>query len=484
MKPTVLVIDDEKTFRIVAEEALTAEGIQVITAPSAHAGLDAWRRDPPDLVILDRNLPDGDGLQVLETLIREGRARNLETLVVMATAYADVSSAVAALKAGAFDYLSKPLQLPELVVTVRKALEASRLRAQVRLLSDRAQAAIGQFVPGESPAMRQVLDMVDKVAQARDTTVLIQGESGTGKELIADLIHRRTPGRSAQSFVAMNCASVPEGLLESALFGHERGAFTDAKTQRHGLFEEADGGTLFLDEVAELQPGTQAKLLRVLEETTFRRLGGTRDLTVSVRLVAATNKDLAAEVNRGVFRLDLYHRLDVFHLRLPPLRERPDDVVPLATAFLGDFRGADGQARGSVRARDRDHFARLRLPRQRARAAQHRRAGGHLVDRRSDRSGLHHARGGSPTTRDAGSVLFGGGGVRRTATAACRSRTRLHRAVAGFHRRQSDAGRAVARGVVPDGREEDRRLRSLEIAVARAADEVQSPGKVEVPLVP
>jgi two-component system response regulator AtoC len=339
MKPTVLVIDDEKTFRIVAEEALMAEGIQVVTAPSAHAGLDAWRRDPPDLVILDRNLPDGDGLKVLETLIREGRERNLEPLVVMATAYADVSSAVAALKAGAFDYLAKPLQLPELMVTVRKALETSRLRAQVRLLSDRAQAAVGQFVPGDSPAMRQVLDLVDKVAQARDTTVLIQGESGTGKELIAQLIHRRTPGRSAQSFVAMNCASVPEGLLESALFGHERGAFTDAKAQRHGLFEEADGGTLFLDEVAELQPGTQAKLLRVLEETTFRRLGGSHDLTVSVRLIAATNKDLAVEVMRGSFRLDLYHRLDVFHVRLPPLRERQDDIVPLARHFLAIFAG-------------------------------------------------------------------------------------------------------------------------------------------------
>jgi two-component system response regulator AtoC len=191
--------------------------------------------------------------------------------------------------------------------------------------------------------MRQVLDLVEKVAQARDTTVLIQGESGTGKELIAHLIHRSTPGRSAQSFVAMNCASVPEGLLESALFGHERGAFTDAKAQRHGLFEEADGGTLFLDEVAELHSGTQAKLLRVLEETTFRRLGGSHDLTVSVRLIAATNKDLAAEVNRGGFRLDLYHRLDVFHVRLPPLRERQDDIVPLARHFLAIFAGRMGK---------------------------------------------------------------------------------------------------------------------------------------------
>jgi len=221
------------------------------------------------------------------------------------------------------------------VATVRKALETARLRAQVRALSDKASALVGGFVPGDSAAMRQVLALVDKVAQAVDTTVLIQGESGTGKELIAELIHQRTPRRRDQAFVAFNCASVPDGLVESELFGHERGAFTDARAGKHGRFEEADGGTLFLDEVAELPAGTQAKLLRVLEETTFRRLGGTRDLTVSVRVVAATNKDLAAEVARGTFRLDLYHRLDVFHLRLPPLRERREDIVPLARHFLG-----------------------------------------------------------------------------------------------------------------------------------------------------
>jgi two-component system response regulator AtoC len=330
MKPTVLVIDDEKTFRIVAEEALTPEGIQVLTAASARAGLEVWQRESPDLVILDRNLPDMDGMRVLERMTHEGRERGVEPLVVMATAYADVASAVAALKAGAFDYLAKPL--------------TARLRAQVRALSVRASAAAGQFVPGESAVMRQVLDMVDKVAQARDTTVLIQGESGTGKELIAELIHQKTPGRKDQSFVAFNCASVPDGLVESELFGHDRGAFTDARMLKHGRFEEADGGTLFLDEVAELQPGTQAKLLRVLEETTFRRLGGTRDLNVSVRLIAATNKDLVGEVARGGFRLDLYHRLDVFHVKLPALRERREDIVSLARHFLGIMSTRMGRA--------------------------------------------------------------------------------------------------------------------------------------------
>jgi two-component system response regulator AtoC len=334
MKPTLLVIDDEKTFRIVAEEALSAEGFNVTTTASGSAGLAAWQRDPCDLVILDRHLPDMDGVVVLEAIVRESRERGVETLVLIATAYADVSSAVQALKIGAFDYLSKPLQLPELVVTVRKALEAKRLRAHVRQLTGRARAAMGDFVAGASPAMRQVIEMVDKVAEATDTTVLIQGESGTGKELIADLIHRRTPGRSDEPFIEINCASVPESLLESELFGYERGAFTDAKSQKRGLFEEADGGTLFLDEIGELAPGTQAKLLKVLEEMTFRRLGGTRDLTVSLRLIAATNKDLADEVERGNFRLDLYHRLDVFHIRVPPLRDRREDILPLAAHFL------------------------------------------------------------------------------------------------------------------------------------------------------
>ncbi|MDB4980568.1 MAG: Transcriptional regulatory protein ZraR [Myxococcales bacterium] len=341
MKPTVLVVDDEKTFRIVAEEALSSEGFTVTTAASGQAGLAAWQREPCDLVILDRHLPDTDGISILEAIVKEAGERGVDTLVVIATAYADVASAVQSVKLGAFDYLSKPLQLPELVVTVRKAIEAKRLRAQVRQLkgqlAGRAAAVLGDFVVGASAAMRQVVDLVDKVAESADTTVLVQGESGTGKEHIADLIHRRTPGRGSGPFVEINCASVPENLLESELFGYERGAFTDAKASKRGLFEEADGGTLLLDEVGEMPMGTQAKLLKVLEEMTFRRLGGTRDLQVSVRVVAATNKDLAVEVQRGAFRLDLYHRLDVFHVRVPALRDRREDILPLATHFLSRF---------------------------------------------------------------------------------------------------------------------------------------------------
>ena len=337
MKPSVLVIDDEKTFRIVVEEALSADGFEVATAASGEAGLRIWQREPTDFVILDRNLPDTDGVKLLAELLREARERQIDTLVVMATAYADVNSAVQALKAGAFDYLAKPVRLPELIVTFRRALEARRLRNQVRNLADREKAAHGEPVLVESGPMREVVQMVDKVALSEDTTVLIQGESGTGKELIANMIHQKTPGRCLQPFIEINCASLPDNLLESELFGYEKGAFTDAKAQKRGLFEAADHGTLFLDEIGEMPAGTQAKLLKALEEMTFRRLGGTRDLKVDVRVIAATNKDLAAEVKRGAFRLDLYHRLDVFHLRLPPLRERREDIVPLARKFLAMF---------------------------------------------------------------------------------------------------------------------------------------------------
>jgi DNA-binding NtrC family response regulator len=335
MKPTVLVIDDEKTFRLVAEEALAAEGFDVVSAATGGAGIKAFKADPKDFVILDRHLPDGDGVKFLEDLLAEARERDVEPYVIMATAYADVESAVAAVKLGAKDYMTKPLQLPELIVTMRKALEETRLRSKMRFMEQREREE-DEFLVVSAP-MKAVLEQVDKVADSITTTVLIRGETGTGKELIARRIHNLSPGRSAEPFVEINCASLPENLLESELFGYERGAFTDARQSKRGLFEAADRGTLFLDEVGELTPGTQAKLLKVLEEQTFRRLGGTREMKVDVRVVAATNKDLIAAVEKGTFRLDLYHRLDVFHLRLPPLRERREDVLPLARLFVRKF---------------------------------------------------------------------------------------------------------------------------------------------------
>ena len=335
----VLVVDDEKTFRLVAEAALVAEGLEVATAGSGREGLEQFRAFGPDLVVLDRNLPDADGLDVLARLRADAAARGAEEpLVVMATAYADIDNAVQALRLGAHDYLTKPLQLPDLVVTVKKALEARRQRNRADALSGEGRRRFDRgVVLGESPAMRRVLELVDKVAQSPTTTVLIEGESGTGKEVVANLIHYRTPSRAAQPLVELNCAAVPEALLESELFGSEKGAFTDARATRRGLVEEADGGSLFLDEIGELSIGTQAKLLRVLETSEFRRLGATRDQSVDVRFMAATNRDLAQAVAAGAFRLDLFHRLDVFRIRVPPLRERREDVLPLARFFLEEL---------------------------------------------------------------------------------------------------------------------------------------------------
>ena len=347
MSDRILVVDDERTFRMVAQAALAAEGFEVRTAGSGGEGLDTARAFEPDVVVLDRNLPDADGLSVLERLRAAGA--DAAPLVVMATAYGEVENAVQALKLGAFDYLTKPIQLPALVVTVRKALEARRLRRRAEAFSGASRRDLERrFLPGQSPGMRRVIELAQKVALSPDTTTLVRGESGAGKELVARLVHVRTPGRCDAPFVELNCAAVPETLLESELFGHERGAFTDAKHAHPGLLEEADGGTVFLDEIGDMPPATQAKLLKVLETRIFRRLGGTRDLVADVRFVAATHRDLQALVDAGHFRLDLFHRLDVFRIEVPPLRERREDVLPLARAFLAELAARAGKAIGAI----------------------------------------------------------------------------------------------------------------------------------------
>jgi DNA-binding NtrC family response regulator len=332
MSFSVLVIDDEKSFRIIADEALSREGYAVRTADSGAAGARAYADEPADVVVLDRNLPDVDGVDLLGRLAREAHERGVDTLFLVATAYADVENAVQALRQGAEDYLTKPLQLPDLLIKIRKALEARRLRNRVRAL--RHESPSRALLESKSPAMREVLERARLVAQSPSTSILLQGESGTGKEIVARFIHDHTPGRGEEAFVELNCAALSEGLLESELFGHERGAFTDAKASKRGLLELAAGGTLFLDEIGELGPQLQAKLLRALETTTFRRVGGTRDLSADVRIIAATNRNLDDEVRAGRFRLDLFHRLDVFHLTLPPLRERREDIPALAHHFL------------------------------------------------------------------------------------------------------------------------------------------------------
>jgi len=328
---SVLLVDDEKSFRIIAGEALAREGYSVRSAETGAQGMRLFAAEPADVVVLDRNLPDLDGVEVLSRLSRESQERGLDTLFLVATAYADVENAVLALRQGAEDYLTKPIQPADLVIKIRKALETRRLRKRVTALRTGAPSA---FFETRSAPMREALDRLRAVASSPSTSVLLQGESGTGKEVVARLLHAETPGRSEEAFVELNCAALSESLLESELFGHERGAFTDAKSSKRGMLEIADGGTLFLDEIGELPATVQAKLLRVLETMTFRRVGGTRDLTTDVRIVAATNRDLAAEVTAGRFRLDLFHRLDVFHLTVPPLRDRREDIAPLARHLL------------------------------------------------------------------------------------------------------------------------------------------------------
>jgi len=323
----VLVVDDEEGIRSFIGEVLEGEGLRVTQARDGEEAAGLLARESFHLMLTDLKMPRMDGM----TLLRKARAEQPELEVIVLTAHGTVESAVEAMKLGAFDYLGKPLSGPdELRLVVSRALERRRLREdqqRLRPAGDEIPAVIAR-----DPAMLATLAQLRKVA-VTDATVLLLGESGTGKEVTAQMLHRESR-RSGGPFVAVNCAALSETLLESEVFGHEKGAFTGATTARRGRFELADGGTLFLDEVAELRPQLQAKLLRVLQEQRFERVGGTRTLEVDVRLVAATNRDLGGEMKSGRFREDLYHRLAVFPVRLPPLRERPGDVVPLAQHLL------------------------------------------------------------------------------------------------------------------------------------------------------
>jgi two-component system response regulator AtoC len=327
---SVLLIDDEKAFRVLTGQALRDEGYDVRAASNNVEARAKWQERPAELVIVDRNLPDGDGLELVAELRREAKERNLDVAILMVTAYAEVDHAVEALKRGADDYVTKPVQLPDLVVKLRKAVERLALERRVRALRHGEPDVCAMLRRTRSPAMRRVLDMAERVAESPQTPVLILGESGSGKDMLARYVHALTPGRSEAGFVDLNCASLGEQLAESELFGHERGAFTDAKAAKRGLLELADGGSLFLDEIGDLGAGIQAKLLRVLETMRFRRVGGVQDRSVDVRILSATNRDLAAAVDAGGFRLDLYHRVAVFQLEMPPLRARPEDLVELA----------------------------------------------------------------------------------------------------------------------------------------------------------
>jgi two-component system, NtrC family, response regulator AtoC len=334
MKPRVVILDDEQRMVDILAMVLRREGYDVRPFISPAAALEVLRTEPCDALLTDLKMPGTDGLSVLQ----QAKTIDPELPVILITAHATVATAIAAMREGAFDYVEKPFDNDELKALVARALEVTRLARENRYLRAELKSRYAlNAVVAESPVMREVLDLVRRAARSR-STVLITGESGTGKELIARAVHYHSD-RVTGPFVAVNCKAFAEGILESELFGHERGAFTGAERTKSGLFERTHGGTLFLDEIGEITGDFQAKLLRVLQERTFRRVGSMEERTVDVRVVAATNRDLQVEVAANRFREDLYFRLAVIPIHLPPLRERREDVLPLAQHFLAKWNG-------------------------------------------------------------------------------------------------------------------------------------------------
>lgn len=326
----ILVIDDEPAIRWTLKEALLGWGFVPAEAGSVADGLALFNADPPAAVLLDIDLPDGSGLDVL----REIKRQNSEAIVIMITGNVQIDNTISALRGGAYDFIAKPINLEELRITIRNAIEARHLRREVeQVRKERAREFNFRQIIGESPAMKKMLGLAAKVAESEVSSVLLQGESGTGKDLVAKAIHYGSQ-RAESPFVAVNCAALPATLIESELFGYEKGAFTDAKARKEGLFEQAEGGTLLLDEIGELELSLQAKLLRVLEEGAFRRVGGLKDIPLDVRVLAASNRDLKTESEAGRFRLDLYYRLSIIQIDIPSLRERGDDVLLLSQYYI------------------------------------------------------------------------------------------------------------------------------------------------------
>jgi two-component system NtrC family response regulator len=329
---SILIVDDERNYLLVLEALLSEEGYHVITADDARKGLELLQENDLDVVITDMKMPGIDGMEFMERV----RLRQPDLPVIMMTAFGSVEKAVEAMRKGAFDYILKPFKNEELKLTISKAINHYHLVTQNRLFARELQGKyhFGNIV-GKSVQMQRIFDLVEKVAPTK-ATVLITGDSGTGKELIARAIHYNSP-RKDQPFISINCGALPETLLESELFGHEKGAFSGAVSQRKGRFELAHEGTLFLDEISEMSPPLQVKLLRVLQEMEFERVGGSQTLKVDVRVVAASNRNLKEEAEAGRFRSDLYYRLNVVHVYLPPLRERLDDLTLLVNHFLTKY---------------------------------------------------------------------------------------------------------------------------------------------------
>ena len=330
-KASILVVDDQDSIRHFVAKALEEDGYTVQTTGSLRETRQVLEHDMPDLAILDFKLPDGTGIE----LLREIKRQQPEVSVILMTAFGEVDTAVEAMSAGAFWFVKKPFQNDELLALVGRALESQKLWLELKRLRNHA-FADEDYLHSSSPRMQEAYTIAEQVARGDTTTVLIEGESGTGKEYFANLIHRMS-ARHDKPFVEINCAAIPSELLESELFGHEKGAFTDARAQKLGLMELANGGTLFLDEIGEMSPMLQVKLLRVLERRTLRRVGGTKDVPVNVRIISATNQDLERMVGEGRFREDLYYRLKVVPLFVPPLRERKEDIILLTRLFMERF---------------------------------------------------------------------------------------------------------------------------------------------------
>ncbi|MDD3146790.1 MAG: sigma-54 dependent transcriptional regulator [Candidatus Riflebacteria bacterium] len=328
----ILVVDDEEMIRWTLKEALESEGYNVTAFENGRDFLGYFKKHGGDIVLLDVRLPDSNGLD----LLLEATRVDPEAIVVIMTAFGDVETAVSAMKRGAFDYLSKPYSLEEVSLLIRKIVQANLVKSQLHHYQERLENQFSRIL-GENQKMKQLREHITMAARTDRTTVLIRGESGTGKELVARQIHFQST-RADKPFIDVNAAAVSSTLLESELFGHEKGAFTDAQKQKKGLFELANGGTLFLDEIGDLDPSLQVKLLRVLQERKFRRVGGTSDIHVDVRIISATNADLEKNIEDGRLRQDLFYRLNVFTINLPPLRDRRDDILLLAKNFLEEFR--------------------------------------------------------------------------------------------------------------------------------------------------
>jgi DNA-binding NtrC family response regulator len=337
-RASVLVVEDDAAMLELLREALDEDGYDVATASGGRAGVERVKAGGIDLVVSDVKMPDLDGLDML----REIKAVEPSPYVITITAFGSIDTAIRAVKLGAFDYITKPFEIDQLLRAVEKALGERALRSEVARLRDEVERSYRfENIVGRSPAMQEIFGMVRRLAGS-SSSVLITGDSGTGKELIARSLHFTSP-RKTRPFVPLNCAAIPDALLESELFGHKRGAFTDARTDRAGIFVEADGGTIFLDEIAELSPTLQAKLLRVLQDREIRPLGASGSEKVDVRVIAATNRDLERRLKDGTFREDLYYRLNVIHIHLPPLRERPEDILPLAEHFQASYAAKSGK---------------------------------------------------------------------------------------------------------------------------------------------